>query len=156
MRKLLPLLCIIILCSCKNDEKVSDENKKYMETVLYDRLQLEYCNAYLDDEDLDVLPETVEIKSIYKRKNEKGMDRYLASFGCTFYDNGQKIYLLGDAEFDYSRQIVKMPKGFGDDKINVSISIILIDNVSVDAKKINSNKYVLNCFMNRNKVVGNE
>lgn len=81
---------------------------------------------------------------------------YYGTFKCTLnpLDSNDNISLWGDVGFDKNKRIKLMPKAYGDNKAAIDIFIILINSEPVADK--NSCKYILNRFMNRNKISGNE
>lgn len=96
-----------------------------------------------------------ELKKIEKNPNYLG-GVYSGTFGCSFETNNKKIYITGAVAYDKELQIIVMPEYYGKNKVGIDISNILVNGQPISKKEINKSPFVLNCFMNRNKLSGNE
>lgn len=148
MRKcIVTILCSILLFGCG----ISNKDKDYMQTILNNELRRSY-----DREDI-VAMINAELTQIEKKDNIYG-GTYFGRFKCALspLNNDDKVAIWGEVAFDDNKFVKIMPERYGKDKRAINISIILINNKPIDAKEIDSSKYVLDVFMNRNKVSGNE
>lgn len=79
---------------------------------------------------------------------------YYGTFKCSLspLSSNDKINLWGDVAFDENKRIKLMPKAYGNNKAAINISIILINNEDFSNK--DTCRYILDRFMNRNKISG--
>lgn len=144
---ILLILCSIFLLGCG----ISTKDKQLMQSYLNNELRRSY-----DSEGIITMV-NAELIKIEKKDNIYG-GAYSGRFRCTLspLDNDDKITMWGEVAFDKNKHIQIMPERYGNNKIAINISLININSISIPAKEIDTSKYVLNRFMNRNKISGNE
>lgn len=147
MKNLFLLLIPILLLGCG----ASSKDREYMQTVLSNELHHAYNDANI------VSMVSVELKEVKKEDNMFG-GVYHGTFNCTLrpLENEDVIRLYGEVAFDENKLIKLMPERYGKNKVAIDISLITINNTPIDSKDINHSQYVLDVFMNRNKISGNE
>lgn len=146
MKKIMYLLLIIIFSSCG----VSNSDKMKMNNVLGIKLREMYSNKNISTMFLKT-----EILSSDKSKDSQNNKEYYCSYRCEFEESNQNITIWGDVRFNEDFEIVKMPEYFGENKYDISASIILINSLSLSDEDINKSKYVLDYFTNRNNLLKN-
>ena len=147
MKNLFLLLIPILLLGCGTSSK----DREYMQTVLSNELHRAYNDANI------VSMVNVELKEVKKEDNMFG-GVYHGTFNRTLrpLENEDVIRLYGEVAFDEDKLIKLMPERYGKNKVAIDISLITINNTPIDSKDINHSQYVLDVFMNRNKISGNE
>ena len=145
MKNFIILLISFLVLSCGSN------SKEYMQTVLSNELHRSYNDANI------VSMVNAELKDVEEKENMFG-GTYYGTFNCTLrpLENKDVIRLWGEVAFDSNKLIKTMPERYGKNKIAIYISLIAINGTPVDSKDINRSKYVLDVFMNRNKVSGND
>lgn len=143
-------IALIIACFYLIGCGPSQKDKDVMRISLENKLMEKY------NETGNIIPMygRVELRDIEKHPGEfKGV--YSAIFSYEFKDHGEDaVYLTGSAGFDkHGHLILDMPN-LGDGKIAVNISAILVNSKPISTKEIDTNKYVLDCFVNRNRYNG--
>lgn len=142
MKKLFAIIILgVLLSACSG---VSTKDKDYMQIVLNNELRDSYSQ-----ENIPVMFVNAELKKIEKKESYLG-GKYMGTFGCSFEQNGDKIYMAGAVAFDDNMEVSKMPERYGNNKIAIDISVLTINNKPI--KKISENKYILNRFINRNNL----
>lgn len=145
MKKLFAILILgALLTACSG---VSNKDKDYMQIVLNNELRDCYSN-----ENVSVMFVNAELKKIEKKESYLG-GTYSGTFGCSFEQDGDKIYMTGAVAFDSNMEISKMPERYGQNKIAIDISVLTINNKPI--KELGKNKFILNRFVNRNNMQGN-
>lgn len=139
------IICSILLFGCG----ISNKDKDYMQTILNNELHRAY------DYELMV---NAEISKIREVKEASYGEKYKATFKCSLtpLNTNDKIYLWGEVAFDKNKSIVFLPERFGKNKKYIDISLVQINENSVPASEIDTCKYILDMYMNRNKLLGNE
>lgn len=147
MKNLFLLLIPILFFSCGTSSK----DKEYMQTVLSNELHRAYNDANI------ISMVNVELKEVKKEDNMFG-GVYHGTFNCTLrpLENEDVIRLWGEVAFDNNKLIKIMPDRYGKNKIAIDILLITINNAPIAPKDIDHSQYVLDVFMNRNKISGNE
>lgn len=136
-------LCSIMMFGCG----VSNKDKQLMQSALNNELRKSY-----DNKDIITMV-NAELTEIKKEDNMYG-GAYSGRFKCTLspLDNDDKISLWGEVAFDKNKRIQSMPKRYGDNKVAIYISLININNTPVPPKELDSCKFILDRFMNKNKI----
>lgn len=142
MKKLFTILILgVLLSACSG---LSNKDKDDMQIVLNNELRDSYSN-----ENVSVMLLNAELKEIEKKESYLG-GTYSGTFGCSFEQGGDKIYMAGAVAFDSDMEILKMPELYGENKIAIDISVLMINNKIV--KEFDKNKFILNRFVNRNNL----
>lgn len=148
MKKIIFIILLgALLCGCG----ISSKDKEYMQTVLHNELVAKYREA-----GHQIMFLNVTLDKVYKSSYIGTSSEYSGYFKCTFTDNDKEITFYGDVGFDKNLQISKVSQIFGDNKIAVSIFGPYIVGTKFELSLPPDSKYILDCFMNRNKVAGNE
>lgn len=149
MKKLFAILILgALLTACSG---VSNKDKDYMQIVLKNELFDRYQKA-----DYPIMFMQVEITKIKKEAYSGTSGKYSGYFKCNFTENDKKITFYGDAGFDENMEISAMPEAYGDKKIAIYINAPYTVDTEYYSAMPDTCKYILDCFMNRNKITGNE
>lgn len=144
------LACVTVLTV--NCGGVSQKDKEIMEATLTMKLFCLYDAAGIKN----IGRMRAGITKINKEPYPGSDGTYWAFFECSLEDDGHDVYFFGDVGFDKDLQITMMPQAYGDNKIAICINGPLVVGATYTDQMPDDCKYIMDCFMNRNKIAGSE
>jgi hypothetical protein len=149
------LIAVLTCLAFSGCSGVSNSDKERMQIALHSELREQYQKA-----GFQIMFLQVELTNAKKNSYVGTEGKYRGMFKCDFTENDQEISFYGMVGFDKDMEISSMPEHYGDGKISIDIMGPYTIGSGVDTEYFSvmpeDCKYILNCFMNRNKMTGNE